>query len=61
MLPYRRIAASVSTFLRTEDGPTATEYAIMLALIVFVAMATIGAIGGQMQVIYDNINAAVPG
>ena len=61
MLPYRRIAATASAFLRTEDGPTATEYAIMLALIVFVAMATIGAIGGQMQVIYDNINAAVPG
>lgn len=32
-------------FLRQEDGPTAVEYAVMLALIVVVCIAAIGAIG----------------
>jgi len=32
-------------FLSSEDGPTAVEYAVMLALIVIVCLTAIGAIG----------------
>jgi pilus assembly protein Flp/PilA len=32
-------------FLRSEDGPTAVEYAVMLALIVIVCLAAIRTIG----------------
>ena len=32
-------------FLKSEDGPTAVEYAIMLALIVMVCLAGIQAVG----------------
>jgi pilus assembly protein Flp/PilA len=32
-------------FLRNEDGPTSVEYAVMLALIVFVCVAAIGTLG----------------
>ena len=32
-------------FLASEDGPTAVEYAVMLALIVVVCIGTITAIG----------------
>lgn len=32
-------------FLRSEDGPTAVEYAVMLALIIGVCFTTIGMIG----------------
>jgi pilus assembly protein Flp/PilA len=36
---------SVRRFLASEDGPTAVEYAVMLALIVIVCLTAIQAIG----------------
>ncbi len=39
------IANSVKRFLVSEDGPTAVEYAVMLALIVIVCLTAIQAIG----------------
>lgn len=36
---------SVKKFLVSEDGPTAVEYAVMLALIVIVCLTAIQAIG----------------
>jgi len=41
----KSIATSVKKFLVSEDGPTAVEYAIMLALIVIVCLTAIQAIG----------------
>ena len=35
----------VKRFLESEDGPTAVEYAVMLALIVVVCLTAIQAIG----------------
>ena len=37
----------IRRFLLEEDGPTATEYAVMLALILIAIMAGIGALGSQ--------------
>ena len=34
-------------FLKKEDGPTAVEYAVMLALIVVVCLTAIGTLGSQ--------------
>ena len=34
-------------FLADESGPTAVEYAVMLAMIITVCMAGIGAVGQQ--------------
>ncbi len=47
-------------FLVSEDGPSATEYAILLALLVLVAVGAIQGIGSRMMNIYENIHAAVP-
>ncbi|MFN9720142.1 MAG: Flp family type IVb pilin, partial [Planctomycetota bacterium] len=41
----KKFAASVKKFLVSEDGPTAVEYAVMLALIVVVCLAAVGAVG----------------
>lgn len=41
----RELATSVKRFLVAEDGPTAVEYAVMLALIVIVCLTAIQAIG----------------
>ena len=35
------------SFLRKEDGPTAVEYAVMLALIIVVCIAAISALGSN--------------
>lgn len=40
-----KFLTSVKTFLVSEDGPTAVEYAVMLALIVIVCLTAIQAIG----------------
>ncbi len=40
-LPTRRVVQ----FLKREDGPTAVEYAVMLALIIMACVATISTLG----------------
>lgn len=50
----------IKSFLRSEDGPTATEYAVMLALIIVVAIAAITTLGGTVSTIFTNVNDALP-
>jgi pilus assembly protein Flp/PilA len=40
-----KFTASVKRFLVSEDGPTAVEYAVMLALIVVVCITAVTSIG----------------
>jgi pilus assembly protein Flp/PilA len=41
----QRVTASAVTFLKGEDGPTAVEYAVMLALIIVVCVTSIAILG----------------
>ena len=41
-------------FLKREDGPTAVEYAVMLALIVVVCVVAITTIGQITTAVYSN-------
>jgi pilus assembly protein Flp/PilA len=41
----RTFVDSVREFLRREEGPTAVEYAVMLALIIVVCITAITALG----------------
>jgi len=41
-------------FLRAEDGPTAVEYAVMLALIVVVCIGAITTLGGNASSTFEN-------
>ena len=41
----KNITSNVGYFLMSEDGPTAVEYAVMLALIIVVCISTVTAIG----------------
>ena len=43
----RKFGQSVVNFLKGEDGPTAVEYAVMLALIIVVCIAAISALGSN--------------
>ena len=35
-------------FIKSEDGPTTVEYAVMLALIIAVSIGTIGVLGTKV-------------
>ncbi|TWT45960.1 Flp/Fap pilin component [Phycisphaerae bacterium RAS1] len=50
----------VKQFLVSEDGPTATEYAVMLALIIIVALAAITLLGNKVNTIFTNVEGALP-
>ncbi len=47
-------------FLASEDGPTAVEYAVMLALIVVACITTISAIGTKVNTSFNATKAALP-
>ena len=47
-------------FLVSEDGPTATEYAVMLALIIVVCLTAITTIGSKVNTIFTNIGTKLP-
>ena len=46
--------------LVSEDGPTAVEYAVMLALIVVVCLSTITLIGTRANATFNSIAGALP-
>ena len=49
------LANKVCRFLASEDGPTAVEYAVMLALIVIVCLTAIQAIGTNANSTFNSI------
>jgi pilus assembly protein Flp/PilA len=51
---------AASRLLRAEEGPTATEYAVMLALIIMVALGAITGIGQTVDTIFTNADAGLP-
>ncbi len=51
----RKFANSVVKFLQREDGPTAVEYAVMLALIIVVCITAITAIGTNANKTFNNV------
>ncbi len=50
---------SVKNFLVSEDGPTAVEYAIMLALIVIVCIGAVQSIGQSANSKFQAANDAL--
>ena len=50
-------------FLKREDGPTAVEYAVMLALIIVVCIAAISTVGSGASKTFSNValNTAAAG
>ena len=52
-----RVVRTVVSFLKKEDGPTAVEYAVMLALIIVVCLAAIGTLGTQANNTFSSVGA----
>jgi Flp pilus assembly pilin Flp len=57
MTSLRRLAIS---FWKSEDGPTVTEYAIMLALIVLAAVGAIGGVGYKVDGVFTTLDSSLP-
>ena len=56
-----RFTHTVSDFLVKEDGPTAVEYAVMLALIIVVCIAAITTLGGTANTTFQTVNTGLGG
>lgn len=53
------IPLAVRNFLDREDGPTAVEYAVMLALIIVVCIVSITALGSNANKTFTRVSTAV--
>jgi len=52
-------AKCVKRFLVSEDGPTAVEYAVMLALIIVVCLTAIQAVGNNANAKFGDVRDAL--
>ena len=50
-----KLAQFAVNFLKAEDGPTAVEYAVMLALIIVVCIGAITTLGGGANKTFSNV------
>jgi pilus assembly protein Flp/PilA len=51
----------VVNFLKREDGPTAVEYAVMLALIIVVCISAISLIGSNANATFNTVGSQLGG
>jgi pilus assembly protein Flp/PilA len=57
----KTLALNVQRFLISEDGPTAVEYAVMLALIIVVCLTAITAIGTNANLTFNSVATKLGG
>ena len=57
----RHLVNDVKQFLVSEDGPTAVEYAVMLALIVVVCLTSISTIGTRANTTFTTVSGKLGG
>jgi pilus assembly protein Flp/PilA len=55
----RKFKTALVNFLKAEDGPTAVEYAVMLALIIVVCIAAISALGSNASDTFTYVGTKV--
>jgi pilus assembly protein Flp/PilA len=57
----RKLGQFVVNFVKAEDGPTAVEYAVMLALIIVVCIGAITTLGGNANKTFTSVGGVVCG
>ncbi len=55
----RSLSKTVVSFLKKEDGPTAVEYAVMLALIIVVCIAAVTTLGSNANSTFSFVGSAI--
>ena len=56
-----RVARKLYRFLTSKDGPTAVEYAVMLALIIVVCLTAINSLGTNAKTSFTNTANSIAG
>lgn len=51
---------TLMTFIKDEEGATAVEYGVMIALIIAVAVATITTLGTKVDNAFNAISTKIP-
>lgn len=49
----------IAKFLKSEDGPTAVEYAVMVALIIVVAIGAVTTLGTKVSSTFNSAATAI--
>lgn len=57
----QRWIQNIKAFVTSEDGPTAVEYAVMLALIVVVCLTSISTIGTRANTTFNTVSTKLGG
>lgn len=60
MIALKNMRQLARRFIRDESGPSSTEYAVLLAMLVLVSMAAIQGIGSRVVNIYTAIDNTIP-
>ncbi len=55
----KSLAKKLQRFLVSEDGPTAVEYAVMLALIIIVCLTAITAVGTAASATFNDVASSL--
>ena len=55
----RKLGQALVKFLKNEDGPTAVEYAVMLALIIVVCISAITTLGQNANNVFTSVGNTV--
>lgn len=55
----RNLHEKLVKFFKSEDGPTAVEYAVMVALIIVVSIAAITTLGTKVSSTFTSAAAAI--
>jgi len=56
----KTILGGVQRFMRCEGGPTATEYAILLAVIILACWVAIAAVGSKVDEAFTALHDRIP-
>ena len=55
----RVFAKRIRRFLASEDGPTAVEYAVMLALILVACVTVVTSLGSSVSGTFSKVNSSL--
>lgn len=56
---YTRARAYINSLRREEDGATAVEYGLIVALIAAVIVAIVATLGGQINTAFQTVSTAL--
>ena len=56
----RRLRSWLFNFLQGDDGPTAVEYAVMLALVIVMCISTVRQVGRHSRREFRAVSRALP-